>query len=35
MIETTTRGHVLEITLNRPEAMNALSPEMTRDLTKR
>jgi E-phenylitaconyl-CoA hydratase len=33
MIETTTRGHVLEITLNRPEAMNALSPEMTRDLT--
>jgi E-phenylitaconyl-CoA hydratase len=32
MIETTTRGHVLEITLNRPEAMNALSPEMTRDL---
>jgi enoyl-CoA hydratase/carnithine racemase len=34
MIETTTRGHVLEITLNRPEAMNALSPEMTRDLTE-
>ena len=34
MIETTRRGHVLEITLNRPEAMNALSPEMTRDLTQ-
>ena len=34
MIETTTRGQVLEITLNRPEAMNALSPEMTEGLTQ-
>jgi len=29
-----TRGRVMEITLNRPEAMNAMSPEMTQGLTE-
>lgn len=31
-IETTTAGHVLEIRINRPEKLNALSPEMYHDL---
>jgi enoyl-CoA hydratase/carnithine racemase len=33
MIRTETRGHVLEVTIDRPDAMNALSPEMSLDLT--
>jgi enoyl-CoA hydratase/carnithine racemase len=33
MIRTETRGHVLEVTIDRPDAMNALSPEMSRDLS--
>jgi E-phenylitaconyl-CoA hydratase len=32
MIDVTVRGHVLEITLNRTERMNALTPEMNRKL---
>lgn len=31
-IELTTQGHVLEIRVNRPDKLNALSPEMYRDL---
>jgi enoyl-CoA hydratase len=31
-IELTPHGHVLEIRINRPEKLNALSPEMYRDL---
>jgi E-phenylitaconyl-CoA hydratase len=34
MIRTERRGHVLEVTLDRPDAMNALSPEMSLDLTE-
>jgi E-phenylitaconyl-CoA hydratase len=34
MIRTQTRDHVLEITIDRPEAMNALSPEMSRQLSQ-
>jgi enoyl-CoA hydratase/carnithine racemase len=33
MIRTETRGYVLEVTIDRPDAMNALSPEMSRDLS--
>ena len=34
MIRSETRDHVLEVTIDRPDAMNALSPEMSLDLTQ-